>query len=131
MKPSAKTDSPIPPSSDDSADVVRDSRTKPPRKQARRDGKLASAGKKIRRPKEKTINRNSGIRETEEARALLERQLHSLYWWVFNAFKMKGFIRAKALDGFQRVGRPDSATHAERHGSGGVHIRRKSKRPNK
>ena len=122
MKPSAKTDSPIPPSSDDSADVVRDSRTKPPRKQARRDGKLASAGKKIRRPKEKTINRNSGIRETEEARALLERQLHSLYWWVFNAFKMKGLIRAKALDGLQRVGGPDSATHAKQHGSGGVHI---------
>src|SRR5207247_2705769 len=73
----------------------------------------------------------SGIRETEEARALLADQLNSLYWWVFNAFKMKGFIRAKALDELQRVGRPDSATYAERHGSGGVHIRRKSKRPNK
>src|SRR5216117_4297869 len=114
MKPSAKTDSPIPPSSDDSADVVRDSRTKPPRKQARRDGKLASAGKKIRRPKEKTINRNSGIRETEEARALLERQLHSLYWWVFNAFKMKGFIRAKALDKLQRSVAAGEESHTER-----------------
>src|SRR5437773_863792 len=114
MKPSATTDSPIPPSSDDSADVVRDSRTKPPRKQARRDGKLASAGKKIRRPKEKTINRNSGIRETEEARALLERQLHSLYWWVFNAFKMKGFIRAKALDKLQRSVAAGEESHAER-----------------
>jgi len=41
--------------------------------------------------------RSSGIRETEEARALLENQLGSLYWWVFNACKMKGFIRAKAL----------------------------------
>jgi len=122
MKPSAKTDSPIPPSSGDSADALRDSRRKLSRKQTRRDGKLASSGKKIPRPKEKTINRNSGIRETEEARALLERQLHSFYWWVFNAFKMKGFIRAKALDGLQRVGGPDSATHAEQHGSGGVHI---------
>jgi hypothetical protein len=28
---------------------------------------------------------------------LLEDQLHSLYWWVFNACKMKGFIRAKEL----------------------------------
>ena len=122
MKPSTKTDSPISPSSDDSADALRDSRRKPSRKQTRRDGKLASSGKKIPRPKEKTINRNSGIRETEEARALLERQLHGLYWWVFNAFKMKGFIRAKALDELQRVGGPDSATHAEQHGSGGVHI---------
>src|SRR5947199_10389056 len=41
--------------------------------------------------------RSSAIRETEEARALLENQLHSLYWWVFNACKMKGFIRAKGL----------------------------------
>src|SRR5437773_8816983 len=114
MKPSAKTDSPIPPSSDDPADVVRDSRTKPPRKQARRDGKLASAGKKIRRPKEKTINRNSGIRETEEARALLERQLHSLYWWVFNAFKMKGFIQAKTLDKLQRSVAAGEELHTER-----------------
>jgi hypothetical protein len=46
--------------------------------------------------------RGSGIRETEEARALLENQLHSLYWWVLNAFKMRGFIRAKALDELQR-----------------------------
>src|SRR5213593_3533485 len=129
MKPSAKTDSPIPPSSDDSADVVRDSRTKPPRKQARRDGKLASAGKKIRRPKEKTINRNSGIRETEEARALLERQLHSLYWWVFNACKMRGFIRAKALEKLERVGETDSETHTEQDGSGRAHISTKKQAP--
>ncbi len=39
----------------------------------------------------------SGIRETEEAHALLQDQLHNLYWWVFNACKMKGFIRAKGL----------------------------------
>jgi hypothetical protein len=42
--------------------------------------------------------RASGIRETEEARALLEDQLHGLYWWIFNAFRIKGFIRAKRLD---------------------------------
>jgi hypothetical protein len=48
------------------------------------------------------LRRGSGIRETEEARALLENQLHSLYWWVFNAFKMRGFTRAKALDELQR-----------------------------
>ena len=47
----------------------------------------------------------SGIRETEEARALLADQLNNLYWWVFNAFKMKGFIRAKALDELQRADR--------------------------
>src|SRR4029453_91723 len=46
----------------------------------------------------KKSRRGSGVRETEEARALLERQLHSLYWWVFNAFKIMVFIRAKALN---------------------------------
>src|SRR5438132_13116134 len=114
MKPSAKPDSSIPPSSDDSGDAVRDSRTKLSRKQTRRDGKLASSGKKIPRPEEKTIDRNSDIRETEEARALLERQLHSLYWWVFNAFKMKGFIRAKALDKLQRSVAAGEESHTER-----------------
>ncbi|HAF13647.1 MAG TPA: hypothetical protein DHU55_07655 [Blastocatellia bacterium] len=59
---------------------------------------MKRARKQVRnRPK-----RSSGIRETEEARALLEDQLSSLYWWVFNAFKMKGFIRAKALDELQQ-----------------------------
>src|SRR5438552_16015472 len=42
--------------------------------------------------------RASGIRETEEARALLEDQMHGLYWWIFNAFRIKGFIRAKGSD---------------------------------
>ena len=129
MKPSINADSPISPSSDDSADALRDSRGRRSGKQTRRDGKLASSSKKIPRPKEKTINRSTGIQETEEARALLERQLHSLYWWIFNAFKMKGFIRAKALDGLQRVGGPDSATHAEQHRSGGAHISRKKLAP--
>jgi hypothetical protein len=56
----------------------------------------------------------SGIRETEEARAMLEGQLHSLYWWVFNAFKMKGFIQAKALGELERGGPNGSETRAER-----------------
>lgn len=38
------------------------------------------------------------IRETEAATRLLERQLHSLYWWLFNASRIKGFLRAKQLD---------------------------------
>jgi hypothetical protein len=38
------------------------------------------------------------VRETEEARKLLQDQLHSLYWWVFNACRIKGFLRAKKLD---------------------------------
>src|SRR5213075_1021395 len=96
-------------------------------KATRNPGKSASLDAKVEQSTAKKSGQGSGIREAEEARALLEHQLHSLYWWVFNAFKMKGFIRAKALDGLQRVGRPDSATYAERHGSGGVDIRRKSK----
>jgi len=55
----------------------------------------------------------SGIRETEEARALLTDQLNSLYWWVFNAFKMKGFIRAKALDELERADANGSVTRLE------------------
>src|SRR6266567_3937287 len=47
--------------------------------------------------KKKFAEGNARIRETEEARALLQDQLHNLYWWVFNACKMKGFIRAKSL----------------------------------
>jgi hypothetical protein len=79
----------------------------------RRGGKCSTKPKRKR--KKVTLNtykrerlattksrRGSGIRETEEARALLENQLHSLYWWVFNAFKMRGFIRAKALDQLQQ-----------------------------
>jgi hypothetical protein len=49
-------------------------------------------------PHREKTGRASGIRETEEARALLEDQLHNLYWWIFNAFRIKGFIRAKGLD---------------------------------
>ena len=59
--------------------------------------KFASSGNVVKRAATKSRQGGSGIRETEEARALLEDQLHSLYWWVFNACKMKGFIRAKGL----------------------------------
>jgi hypothetical protein len=58
---------------------------------------LRNRSKKPVRDKKKFAEGKSGIRETEEARALLQNQLHSLYWWVFNACKMKGFIRAKKL----------------------------------
>ena len=40
----------------------------------------------------------AGIREAEQARVLLQDQLHRLYWWVFNACRIKGFLRAKQLD---------------------------------
>jgi hypothetical protein len=56
----------------------------------------------------------SALRETEEARTLLHEQLHSLYWWVFNACRIKGFLRAKQLDELppeEHPNRPaDSAT---------------------
>ena len=60
-------------------------------------GRVAKRARKPAQKSKKFSEKGSGIRETEEARALLENQLHSLYWWVFNACKMKGFIRAKAL----------------------------------
>jgi hypothetical protein len=58
---------------------------------------IRKQSKKSDRDKKKFAGGNAGIRETEEARALLQDQLHNLYWWVFNACKMKGFIRAKGL----------------------------------
>jgi hypothetical protein len=82
------------------------------RKQSRTRPKGAS-GNKIERSAAKTPRLGSGIREPEEARALLENQLHSLYWWVFNACKMKGFIRAKALDELQRRSATGDETHVE------------------
>jgi len=60
-------------------------------------GRVAKRARKPAQKSKKFSEKGSGIRETEEARALLENQLHSLYWWVFNACKMKGFIRAKGL----------------------------------
>jgi hypothetical protein len=75
----------------------------------------------------KKSRRGSGVRETEEARALLERQLHSLYWWVFNAFKMKGFIRAKALDQLQRPA--NSIAEREQDDFAKAHISTKKQTP--
>src|SRR6266702_4518399 len=64
----------------------------------------------------------SGIREAEEARALLEDQLGSLYWWVFNAFKMKGFIRAKALDELHRRSVTGHEAHVEQEDLADGHV---------
>jgi hypothetical protein len=58
---------------------------------------IRKRSKKRARNRKKFAEAGSGIRETEEARALLEDQLSSLYWWTFHAFRMKGFIRAKGL----------------------------------
>ena len=82
------------------------------RKQSRTGPKGAS-GNKIERSAAKRPRLGLGIRQAEEARALLENQLHSLYWWVFNACKMKGFIRAKALDELQRRSASGDETHVE------------------
>src|SRR6059058_5238413 len=77
-------------------------------------GRVAKRARKPAQKSKKFSEKGSGIRETEEARALLENQLHSLYWWVFNACKMKGFIRAKALDKLQRSVAAGEESHAER-----------------
>jgi hypothetical protein len=58
---------------------------------------IRKRSKKRARNRKEFAETGSGIREVEEARSLLEKQLGNLYWWVFNAFKMKGFIRAKRL----------------------------------
>ena len=49
-------------------------------------------------PHSNSSARASGLREVEEARALLRDQLHSAYWWIFNSCRIKGFVRAKGLD---------------------------------
>ena len=76
---------------------------------------IRKRSKKPGRDRKKFAEGKSGIRETEEARALLENQLYSLYWWVFNASKMKGFIRAKALDQLQRDGANGRETRTEQN----------------
>jgi hypothetical protein len=83
-------------------------------KAVRNPGKSASFDAKVKQLAAKKSDQGSGIREAEEARALLEDQLHSLYWWVFKAFKMKGFIRAKALDELQRSTAAGDKSHSER-----------------
>jgi hypothetical protein len=60
----------------------------------KRARKQAKAGKTLRRGLKSA---GSKIRESDEARALLEEDLNRLYWWVFNASRMKGFIWAKGL----------------------------------
>jgi hypothetical protein len=58
--------------------------------------KTASASNQPRRvPAEQPV---ASIREIEQVRAQLQDQLHRLYWWVFNACRIKGFLRAKQLD---------------------------------
>jgi hypothetical protein len=63
----------------------------------KKSAKPHSAKRSPKKVGAKKTRHRSGIREVEETRALLEKQLHSLYWWVFNACRIKGFIRAKAL----------------------------------
>jgi hypothetical protein len=65
-------------------------------KSMKRAKKIASVENKNSRQAKN--RRPSGIRETEEARTLLQHQLHGLYWWIFNACRIKGFVRAKALN---------------------------------
>lgn len=94
------------------------------RKQARNGKRFASSENKAARPATKTPDQAYGIRETEEARALLENQLSSLYWWVFNACKMKGFIRAKALDELQSASANDDETTTEQRDFTEDHVSR-------
>lgn len=129
MKPSKKANSPVLPSSDDSTDLLRGSRGKRSGKRARGDAKRGPSGTKRRLRRKKRTDRSSGIRETEEARALLESQLHSLYWWVFNASKMKGFIRARKLNESIRTDVRDGKTQTERQGFDGSPILREKQAP--
>jgi hypothetical protein len=92
------------------------------RKQSRTRNKSATSGNKIEQSAAKRPRIGSGIREAEEARALLEDQLGSLYWWVFNAFKMKGFVRAKALDELQRRSATGDETHIEQRDLADDHV---------
>src|SRR5260370_9614002 len=101
MKPSKKANFPILPSSEDSADLLRGSRGKRSGKEAQSDAKRRSSGSKRPLRRKERTDRSSGITETEEMLALLEDQLHSLYCWVFNTFKLKGFIRPNGLDDFR------------------------------
>src|SRR5205823_13495646 len=64
-------------------------------------GRVAKRARKPAQKSKKFSEKGSGIRETEEARALLENQLHSLYWWVFNACKMKGLFEQKGCTKLQ------------------------------
>ena len=99
------------------------------RKQSRTRKKSATSDNKIARSAAKMPRLGSGIREAEEARALLENQLHSLYWWVFNACKMKGFIRAKALDELQRRSATGDKAHVEQGDLADDHVSPETQTP--
>ena len=115
MKRSAKANSVNVSSAATSAVPATQRVAKRSRKRSRTGNKSATSGNKIAQSAAKTRPLGSEIREAEEARALLEEQLGSLYWWVFNAFKMKGFIRAKALDELQRRSATGDKTHIEQN----------------
>lgn len=77
------------------------------------------ASGKVPLRKSKSAKRRPGTSEAEEAQALLEQQLHSLYSWVFNAYKIKGFLNAKAIDKAQRENANSNTTSPrENDGSG-------------
>ena len=97
MKRSAKADSVDGPTGATVGTPAKHSIGKPSAKSARKGKNFTSPGKEKRLHAMKKSHRGPRIRETEEARSLLEKQLHSFYWWVSNASKMKGFIRAKGL----------------------------------
>jgi hypothetical protein len=113
MKRSAKADSENAPSDAASDKPSKRGIAKHSREKGPHSKKLASSRNVVKRAATKSRQEGSGIRETEEARALLEDQLHSLYWWVFNACKMKGFIRAKGLDELHRPTAAGDEPHTE------------------
>lgn len=112
MKRSAKADSVDRPTGATVGTQAKHSIGKPSAKSARKGKNFTSPGKEKQLHAVKKSRRASRIREKGEARVLLEKQLHSLYWWVFNAAKIKGFLRAKALGELQRPGN-DNSTNAE------------------
>ena len=112
MKRSAKVDS-------DNARNTTTTAAEPTQRMSKAARKRARTSRKVTR---RVADVGSGIRETKEARALLENQLSSLYWWVFNAFKMKGFIRAKGLDELQRPTAAGHESHAERRDFADDHV---------
>ena len=113
MKHAVQINSSVLPTSGHTDESLRQPSRKHSRRQPGPVAKRPSSSSKVPRRRKKTTNRESGIRETEDARALLEKQLHTLYWWVFNAFKMKGFTRAKALDELQRAAANGTETRTE------------------
>ena len=79
--------------------AVRSSTERVPSSRTERGGKRRSPRKKAGgKDKQPPL----GIRQAQETRTLLEQHLHNLYWWVFNAHKIRGFVQAKRSN--QRVG---------------------------